>query len=252
MPRPNLIICVHQQEDIFKALAIHKYITNIDKNTSNENIIPEWYEFDYLVHLEKRLSQIHKALDPDDIKSNEHIDDQSRERLLEWAKVRDEIVSRYMYAIFSAYTGRATSVKDLIMLCQREGVSCIDDLKSSNDTSKNCFELDMFLGGSMDPATSQGIENGITLVVESEDIIWKALNLSYQDPQLGMHDFLSPTYGTSGVRLIVSRKDMEYSKRPDRFSMSRLIPEGSSEGVDIPPGFAASIGITRVSKNMRR
>ncbi len=62
-------------------------------------------------------------------------------------------------------------------------------------------------------------------------MIGNALNLSYKRPVPGMNNILSPSQGTSGIRLIIK-------------------PHGASathpytEGIDIPCGISASIGIT--------
>ncbi len=224
MPRLNLVICTQQQQPVFKAIALYKYLKQIDNTTFYGN------DFDRYVRLEKHLSHIYEELDQ--INTNEYIDGQSLNKLLQWATVREEIISDSMFYALSEHPGHKSDIHRNILLCQREGIDCMEYIQSHSTSSGNCLEIDKFLGGAVDPATSQGIQNGLTLVLLVEDFLWKALNLSHTKPQVGMHDFLSPTYGMSGVKLTITKKA---NKMPSGWK--EVIQDGSSsEGIDIPPG----------------
>ena len=79
---------------------------------------------------------------------------------------------------------------------------------------------------------SYGIENGLTTILRiGNSFVWKALNMTFKEPVVGMNNILSPHEGMSGVRIIaVENKHAGF-------------PKCQLEGVDIPLGFAGVIGL---------
>ena len=93
-----------------------------------------------------------------------------------------------------------------------------------------CFQLDITLGGSLNPATTQGIANGLTLILlDGTNMIDKVINKTFTHPIPFFDDVISPTAGLSGLRLIVHRKDIAATP--------------IYQGIDIPTGMAVSAGI---------
>ncbi len=123
----------------------------------------------------------------------------------------------------------------LLLKCQRESMPC------KSITSKplalafsfqSCIKFDMVPGGALDEASSEGIQNGLTLVLMAENTLLNVIfNLSLSDPIPGMMDIISPTSALKGIRFIVNEEG--------------VIPfSPQMRGLDIPPGVSATVGLT--------
>ncbi len=195
------------------------------------------YEYAKVMGLIDTLSKIYKELSKDELTER-------------WSDIKEDILSEYTLARliltkehFKNYIKSGDRISDatrLVLYCEREGIDCgnmLDNNRIFRPISfagqyRSCLKADMLLGGNMDEVTSEGIENGLTLILwTGTNLLWKALNITIKDPQPGMHDFLSPDQGISGLRLIVL-SDSDLYKLP------------YSDGIDIPSGVSALVGLT--------
>ncbi len=119
------------------------------------------------------------------------------------------------------------------LYCQKGGMTCNVAYVEVGLVSsyQNCIFFDMLLNDSMHEGTSEGVDNGLTLVLWAENNILSATyNSSREKPIPGMKDIMSPDSAMKGARLTVTEPDQ--------------IEGPNYRGVDIPPGMSAIIGLT--------
>ncbi len=72
-------------------------------------------------------------------------------------------------------------LRKLVFLCEREGLECGRLYPGGSlgigGTFQTCLSIDLLLEGAMDQATSQGLSNGLTLVLLTGDMCHEKTDL---------------------------------------------------------------------------
>ncbi len=164
--------------------------------------------------------------------------------------VKDYLLSRYFYAQLLGEQGYGNQFNELnrvFFSCRKEGVECFPNhtfgenivgenivLSKEHSSLQSSLAIRMTLGNRMDEATSQGIGNGLTLILRTgNNFVLNALNLTSLPPTVEMYDYALPSLGVSGIRLNSAITDTDGEVQSD----------ANIEGIDIPQGFASAIGI---------
>ncbi len=240
MPSPELRMCVHSPPEIILSSHIMKnFGANLELNYNGTSRV-----LDYSMGLIDTLTKLHRELS----QSSTHTEVRNNTEHLHLTAAKDDILSTHLYAQLmgeriiedSFRTDTPCTLRRLIFSCKRNNVDCpqtsgyYDSLGLSLDSAslKSCIWTNIFQKDAMHIATSQGISKGITLILRTGySFLWKALNLTSP----GMLDYGLPNRGMSGVRLIIGEM---VNKDGKIFKVDHTI-----EGIDIPQGFAATIGI---------
>ncbi len=127
---------------------------------------------------------------------------------------------------------------DFIIGCTAEDVFCTREkiVKSiqygvTGADSQTCMVLDMLLGGAMDQASTEGIRNGITLILfTGGSVLANIFNGSHPKALPGMYNPYTPFSGSSGLKVGIQEAGI--------FNNPYLM------GDDVPSGVSATIGIT--------
>ena len=229
MPKPVIVMCMHQHPEILLLSHIVRHYG--EKLQFNSSTLRKG------AGILNTLENLHRGFQTDqmDRTGNYSIED--------WNSVKNDLLSRYAFSQLMGEQGydggnRGKELEEIFSVCQREGVDCFprENLKNhvrlvrNEGSLQSCIIMKFLVGSAMDVASSQGIENGITVVLRSgNSFLWKALNITPPYPAAGISDFVSPSLGTSGVRLMITQ-----TKTPDM--------DPDIEGIDIPLGFASTIG----------
>ena len=167
--------------------------------------------------------------------------------------IKDYLLSRYLYSQFQVQMHMNDSFPYILAYrvffsCQKNGI----DFFSKDQISKypvltlesslqTCALLTMSRFSNMHAASSQGIANGVTLILRTgHGFILNALNLTTLAPTLQMYDYALPSLGISGIRLAMKWFEQNIV---DGTHDPRI------EGLDVPQGFASTIGL-RVKKTI--
>ncbi len=232
MPRPQLVICPHTHMDIIKAGELRHYYENgIPDDWSNEISTDEQNKTQILrttVGVMENLVKIYNVLENN---TNNNVS----KKLAEWKEVKEELVSENTLTRLAGnedyFTKSLWTNKPL--LCKLRGMACsipdaygLDFIISSSYQS--CIRFDMLLNGVMDDTTSQGMYNGLSLVLMAENtLIAAAFNSSRYHIIPGMTEIMSLDSAMKGVSLGIYAVGREMENR-----------------VDIQPGVSARLGIT--------
>ncbi len=104
-----------------------------------------------------------------------------------------------------------------------------------------CFTFDITKGHVMDEATAEGIKNGVTFVfLSGSGMLKDSFNLTKEGSTVhnipGFDNTFTPSAGTDGLRINIHEPG--------------TVPNPSFQGLDVPRGVSAVIGIT--SEEIRR
>ncbi len=253
MPRPQLTLCPHTHMDALKAAEL---LDHYMKETSQEKLdevnsdpVNGSKTLNNSVGVMKSLVQMYRELNRVDGSTTKY----ELSKLANWKQVKDELMSENIFNTLAQnrwlpmpfFDGRwhlDPSFKDLVtlftLLCERGSLTCgefrnsvVGGFLQANSYQK-CITLDMFLDGPMEQATSEGIKNGLSLIILAENTLLSgAFNLSWDYPIPGFQNILSPSTAMKGIRLIVNEPGI-FLDPPDLY------------GIDIPPAVSATIGLT--------
>ncbi len=247
MPRPQLTLCPHTHMDIIKAGELLHYYGNEIQDSRPHDIFPNTetkHIMETSVGVIKSLSNLYKELDK--VPDTEHKNITNKLQI--WKNVKEDLLSASVFIALAKnkwYFEKSYPdyVALLMILCQKENININCTNKHIHTVSfamifnfQSCFYFDMLLGGVLDEATSEGIGNGLTVVMMAENTILHALfNLSSNEPIPGMRNFMSPSISRSsamkGVQFIVNEN-----------GVVPLSPY--THCLDIPPGVSAIVGLT--------
>ena len=241
MTNPGITICPHSKHGILSRTTLlslyagHSQIA--DSNMQNQT--GEAYL--QLVTLMKNIKKIYHELGRIPVFKTNKTNKQLL-RLNMWRDKKENLLDGKLLPAFinlERYLARIPTIpEDNIFLCQLQNTPCsrqtvIDNisLKSMHGGLATCFQLDITLGGALNPATSQGITNGLTLIIlDGTNVVDKVINKSFAHPIPFFDDIISPNSGLSGLRLIAHGNDTTATP--------------IYQGIDIPTGKAVSIGLT--------
>ncbi len=236
MPHPRLAICPHTHMDVIKSAELLRYY--VQEDTRNNQLGAGKNVLESTVGVMRSLVKIYNGLDsvPDIATKNDSI------KLAHWKQVMEDLMSENVLLRLSHFRTRdyfAQRYYDrrqpLMWFCEKESVACVNPTIQQFNliyTFQKCLFFDMFFDGEMDEATTQGIKNGITVVLMAENTLFDvALNSSIQQPVPGMKNIMSINAGMKGLRFIVNE-------------FGAFVHTPSNYGIDVPPGMAATIGIT--------
>ena len=231
MPHPLLAFCPHTHMDIIKAAELlHYYGQEGTQNDRSNKLNDGNVVLDTSLGVMRSLKQIYQEL-------NNIPQAAGKEDLLKlasWQQVKDDLMSENVFIRLAKDNRKYFRKNLMVWLCEKESVEC--NLSPASFGAFHSYQLcrhfDMFSEGAMDEATSQGIGNGLTVVLMAENTIFNAaFNYSIQPPIPGMENIMSPNTGMKGIRLIVSELG-QYLQLPQ------------DSGIDIPPRVSATIGLT--------
>ncbi len=236
MPSPHLIVCPHTHMDTLKtAELLQYYVEGIPENRSSELYSGNMFKMKILEHslgVMRTLTYMYKEFDKNSMTAKET--DSRKLADLKWLK--EELMSESLFSSLANLEDSAYFRKgNFILLCEKENLPCFNftpDFFTLAHSNQRCEHFDMHLGGSMDEATSQGISNGLTLVLMTENkLLSAAFNYSLDHPIPGMSHLMATNGGMKGIRFIANEPGI-FLDTPDLF------------GVDVPAGMSATIGLT--------
>ncbi len=236
MPNPQLIICPHTHMDTVKAAELVKYfVEGKPENRSSEIYSGNTWKMDtidFSLGLMNSLSHVYKEFDKTQMITKEG----NTRKLTELKWLKDELMSEHVFmSLLGEDSEKYFWQKNLIQLCKKEDMPCYNFTQKHftlAHTYQRCAYFDMHADNSIDEASSQGISNGLTLVLMTENNLFRAaLNSSVDHPIPGMNSVMATNGGIKGVRFIPNEPGI-FLDTPDLF------------GVDLPPGMSATIGLT--------
>ncbi len=161
-----------------------------------------------------------------------------------WVGVKDELTRRPLITTLlpGEILSSLSNIRDeLIVFCRKAGSPCSfsegDIVPWLSSDFWKCNSFHIMKGEHVDEATSQGIRNGITFIIlAGTKMIDQNTHFGKLMSIPGFDNSLNPSSGTDGIRISI-HEDTTY-------------PNPSLEGIDIPPGVSAMIGV--VSKEIHR
>ncbi len=240
MTNPGITICPHSKTGILsKAIILSLYAGYPQINSLQEKQTGEAYL--RVANLMKNIKRIYQELSHVPV-SKTNKTSKTLTQLNKWRHNKEILLDGALLPAFInywRYLKRIPTIPgDTIFMCQIQNIRCSRQsvinnisLVSMSGGISTCFKLDLTLGGLLNPATTQGITNGLTLIIlDGASVVDKVINKTFAHPIPFFNDILSPSSGLSGLRLIVHRND--------------TIASPFYQGIDIPHGAAVSVGLT--------
>ncbi len=200
------------------------------------------------VQLYRILQKVQNILVEEQFAEHNGENKENREFLNDWMKVKDDLTKRSLIStLFTIDTilKLSNDPDEFLVSCQKAGSDCSLVYEGPNQDVKAwihpdfliCTSFNLMKGDHIDEATSQGIRNGITFIFLPGT---RMINTKPHPNTLmtipGFDNSLNPSAGTDGIRISIHERS--------------ATPNPSLEGIDIPPGVSATIGV--VSKEIHR
>lgn len=243
MTNPRITICPNSNPGILsRAMLLSLYAgqSQIDYSEMGKQTGEAYLR---VVQLMKNMDKVYQELSrlsPTGVETNKS--SETLTKLNMWGSNKENLLDGALlpaFVNFEKYLSRIPTIpEENIVMCQVQNMGCskkqvIDNTlyTSLNGGLITRFKVDITLGGSLNPAITQGTSNALTLILLiGTNMIDKVINKTFSHPIPFFDDIVSPSSGSSGLKLIVHRPE----------TISRPL----YEGINIPTGMEASIGIT--------
>ncbi len=238
-------VCSHRHMNILDAAALYRTMTSSNTSNSMETIHDR--VISYTSGLFQALQRLKAILTEAEV-NKLPLNNLTMERMVnkdnvdKWISVKDELTKRSLLSTLlpgPPLRHLSNKQEELVVYCRKAGLPCATSLTNVkvwyNPDFFRCFSFNIIKGDYIDEATSQGIRNGITFVFLAGSKMINSLTDSLMSIP-GFDNSLSPSSGTDGIRISIHENS--------------TTPNPSLEGIDIPPGVSATIGV--VSKEIHR